>query len=65
MTTTDAQNDRLIDAAAQMLSALQMAVRHAREAMNAEDRAAFDRGERAPEWMFTARDAIKAATVAA
>ena len=64
MSTTDAQNDRLIDAAAQMLMALETAVRHAREAMNADDRAAFDEGIRGPEWMFIARDAIRAATAA-
>jgi hypothetical protein len=64
MSTTDAKNDRLIDAAAQMLSALKMAVRHAREAMNADARAAFDEGRAGPEWMFTARDAIRAAEAA-
>lgn len=62
--TTHQQNDRLIDAAAQMLSALKVAVLHAREATSADDRKAFDDGVGGPEWMFTARDAIRAAEAA-
>ncbi|MDC9825648.1 hypothetical protein PRN20_18090 [Devosia sp. ZB163] len=60
MTTTQS-NDHLIDAAAQMLAALKTALRHSREAMSPDARAAFDEGRGGPEWMFIARDAIAAA----
>lgn len=51
-----AENTR--DAAPELLAALQVAVRHAREAMPASDRVRFDAGEVGPEWMFSAKNAI-------
>lgn len=46
------------EAAPAILAALQAAVRQSREAMSAEDRAAFDEGKRGPEWMFMAKSAL-------
>lgn len=53
---------RLIAAAPTMLLALETALRHAREAMPADQRKEFDDGFRGPSWMFAARDAIAKAT---
>ena len=51
-------NARLIAAAPEMLEALHTALRHAREAMPANERAEFDAGRGGSSWMFSVRDAI-------
>lgn len=55
-------NARLIAAAPTMLLALETALRHAREAMPADQRQDFDSGRRGPSWMFAVRAAIAMAT---
>ena len=51
-------NARLIEAAPDMLLALQTALRHAREAMPADERKQFDEGKQGPEWMFMVKKTI-------
>lgn len=46
------------EAAPDLLAALETALRHAREALPADQRAEFDAGQRGPEWMFIAKSAI-------
>ena len=55
---TQATASRLIEAAPEMLIALHTALRHAREAMPATERAEFDAGRYGPSWMFSVRAAI-------
>jgi hypothetical protein len=43
---------------AELMMALKMALRHAREAMPADERADFDQNGVGPEWMATARDTV-------
>ena len=65
---SDVADARLIAAAPELLAALQTALRNAREAMPASERAAFDgtrldnTSRRGPTWMFDVERAIAVAT---